>query len=95
MTRQCVVCGKEVPQGYESDHLKANHLGPHEFWFDARKFTTMIPSMTGGELKKLANAPAHTFLFEERRGGDIAWGDGVSVDLTQKPHFYTLIPATY
>jgi hypothetical protein len=92
--RQCIVCKREVPQGYERDHLQANHLGPHTFWFDAKQFTVMEPSMTIAELKKLANTNAGYQFYEEREGGDVPWSDGQSVDLTQRPHFYAVPPAT-
>lgn len=51
-TRKCAVCGKDVRDGDETEHLRTNHLGPHYFWFDAKKYRTERPSMTGGEIKQ-------------------------------------------
>lgn len=34
----CAVCGKVVATQDQDAHLKTNHLGPHCFWFDARKY---------------------------------------------------------
>ena len=92
--RTCIVCKREVPQGYEQDHLRANHLGPHEFWFNMRKYQTMEPSMQAFEIKKLADASAGYQIFEERGDKQIYYGDSESVDLTQGPHFFAVPPAT-
>lgn len=93
-TRECVVCRKPVPQGYEADHLAANHLGPHEFWFNMRRFQTKEASMSAAELKRLANAPMILPVIEEREGGDYYYYDAEAVDLTRGSHFYTVNPAT-
>ena len=53
--RQCIVCKREVPQGYERDHLQANHLGPHVWWFNCRQFQTMEPSISVAEIKRMAD----------------------------------------
>lgn len=92
--RQCIVCKRFVPQGYEQDHLRANHLGPHVWWFNARKFQTAEPSMTVGEIKKLANESYSYQFYEEREGEQTYYGDSEAVDLTQRPHFYAVPPAT-
>jgi len=93
--RQCAVCKREVPQGYEQDHLRANHLGPHEWWFNGQKFCTMAPSMTVIEIKALADSSSGYHFFQEREGAPaIYYSDGESVDLTQRPHFFAVPPAT-
>jgi hypothetical protein len=94
MTTTCIVCGKLVAFTDQDEHLKANHLGPHYFWFDARKFKTDKPSDTISAIKAVAGASPLYQVFEERDGGDLAWGDGQSVDLTHFPHFYAVPPAT-
>lgn len=93
--RQCIVCKREVPEGYESEHLSANHFGPHIFWFNMRQHQTMEPSMTMGDVVKMVDGNTRYHVFEEREGGDIPWGHGVAVDLTNTPRFYTVPPATY
>jgi hypothetical protein len=90
----CIVCKREVPQGYEQDHLRVNHLGPHTFWFDMRKYITMEPSMRAMEVKRLADATPLYQMFEERDGKQVYFGDSESVDLTHGPHFFAVPPAT-
>lgn len=78
----------------QQEHLATNHLGPHYFWFNARKHRTMKPSMTAADLKRLAHADQTYPVFEEREGGDIAYGDSIAIDLTREPHFYAVPYAT-
>lgn len=92
--RLCIVCGKKVPRKYELAHLRSNHLGPHRFWFDAREYQTMEPSLTMAEIKQIVGCLSGYQAYEEREGGDIPWEDGVSVALTHGPHFYARPPAT-
>ena len=92
--RLCAVCKRPVPQGYEQDHLRANHLGPHTWWFNAKKFQTAEPSMTVGEIKKLADESYGYQFFEERAGEQIYFGDSEAIDLTRAPHFFAVPPAT-
>lgn len=92
--RQCVVCKRDVPQGYESDHLAANHLGPHIFWLNMRQYQTMSASMSAAEVKKMGDAVPMRPLIEEREGGDYYYYDAEPVDLTRAAHFYTVPPAT-
>ena len=92
--RTCAICKKEVPQGYEQDHLQSNHLGPHTFWFEARKYVTEKPSMTVAEIMELAGSIRLAHFFEERDGKQIFYGHDTSVDLTHQPHFFILLPAT-
>lgn len=103
--RQCAVCKRSVPQGYESDHVAANHLGPHVFWFNMRKYQTMEPSMTALDLKKFvaredklySENAIQGFVFEDRGKGwdhDPCYTNVIAIDLTQTPHFYTMPGAT-
>lgn len=92
--RQCIACGKLVRQGDETEHLRTNHLGPHYFWFDARQYRTEEPSMTGAELRKIANVSSHGHLVEDRDGEWIYYYDGQAIDLTHSPHLFVLLPAT-
>lgn len=94
MSRQCIVCGKTVIETDTKEHLANNHLGPHYFWFAARKFRTMEPSMLVSDLKKLVDAAPNEPVFEDRDDKLIPWGDGVCVDLTREPHFTAIPPAT-
>ena len=90
MSRQCVVCKRFYAENNLDEHLQNNHLGPHEFWFDAVKYTVSAPSMTVGELVKLAGASPLNMVFREVAcgGPDVALSHGECVDLTQRPHFY-------
>lgn len=94
MSRQCIVCKKVVADTDVEEHLGTNHLGPHYFWFDARKHRTMSPSMLMADVKRLADISPGYQAYEERDGCDIPWGDGMSVDLTHEPHFWAAPPAT-
>lgn len=94
MSAQCIVCGKTVATTDQQEHLASNHLGPHYFWFDAKKYRTMKPSMPVTDLKRLAGASPLYTVFEDREGGDKAWGDSESVDLTRAPHFWAVPYAT-
>jgi hypothetical protein len=90
----CAVCGKSVAITDQADHLKAHHLGPHYFWFDCREHRTLEPSMTVAALKKMANTNPTYYAYEEREGADIALSDAQAVDLTRRPRFYAIPPAT-
>lgn len=95
MSKQCAVCKKFVADADVEEHLGTNHLGPYYFWFDARKYRTMSPSMQIADIKKLADASPLYQVYEERDGGDIPWGDCEHVDITYEPHFFATPPATY
>lgn len=94
MSRQCIVCKKFVADTDVEEHLGANHLGPHYFWFNAQKYRTMSPSMEMSDVKRLANAGPLYQVFEERDGKDIYHSDSMNVDLTREPHFWAIPPAT-
>lgn len=95
MTAKCIVCGKTVAHTDQQEHLATNHLGPHYFWHDARKYKTMKPSMMVGDLKHLVHASAFYQMYEDRAGELIGLSDSVCVDLTRGPHFCSIPPATY
>lgn len=80
----------------QAEHLRNNHLGPHEFWFDAKKFIVKVPSMTCGELITLAGVSPTNFVFREMPGDkpDIPISHSEVVNLTDEPHFYSVPPAT-
>lgn len=94
MSRTCVVCGKVVIETDIQEHLSAAHLGPHYFWFNAKKYRTMEPSMKIIEIVKMVDASTIYQVYEDRDGHEIPWSHGASVDLTQEPHFFALPPAT-
>lgn len=93
--RECIVCRKKVRDGDETEHLRSNHLGPHYFWVDAKKYRTMEPSMTVAEIKRMAScSPGYQFFQERDLEPDLGVGDAQSVDLTREPHFFAVPPAT-
>ena len=95
MPAKCIVCGKEVAYTDQQEHLATNHLGPHYFWFDAKKFKSMEPSTTMAKIKALVGASALYPVCEEIGGKQVWRGDGEAVDLTHAPHFFAVPPATY
>lgn len=93
--RAGIVCGKTVAAADEKTHLATYHLGPHYFWFNARRYCTAYPSILVSELKKLVGAsPIHPVIQTIDGRPDIWYGDGVAVDLTREPHFFTVPSAT-
>lgn len=94
--RICIVCGRGYVASEEEEHLRNNHLGPFEFWFDMRKYKTRLPSMTVGELVKIADASLYNQVFQDLfgNGPDVPLSHSISVDLTREPHFYSVPPAT-
>jgi hypothetical protein len=91
---KCLICGVQVHPSEQENHLRAAHPGPFKFWHDGREFETRRPSMMVLELKQLVKCTPTYQLFEEREGHDVAQGDGVAVDLTHEPHFFSIPPAT-
>lgn len=91
----CKICGFRVEPEDQAWHLKTQHAGPHIFYHDGRQYSTERPSMTVKELKHLVLCTPNYPIYEERDYKDIFHSDGVSVDLTRKPHFYSVPPATY
>lgn len=95
--RQCAVCTAMVPEGYERDHLRANHFGPHRFWFGAVEYITDEPSMLARDIlmKYYGTIPVLGFLSEDRNGQFICFDHGHAVDLTHEPHLCYVPPATW
>jgi len=93
---ECLMCGQRVEPGDQAYHLRSAHLGPHVFFFDGRKYSTDRPSMMVWELKKFVMCTSTYQLYEEREGDptDKARFDGEAVDLTRRPHFFNVPPAT-
>lgn len=95
-SKQCFVCKKMVRDGDENEHLRTHHLGPHYFWFEGKEYRTEEPSMPTSELLRLVGREdvmgrAH---LAEDRDGKFIYQSG-TVDLTNKPHFCVLLPATW
>lgn len=91
----CKICGFRVEPEDQAWHLKTQHAGPHVFYHDSRQYSTDRPSMTVMELKHLVLCTPNYPLYEDRDNKEIYHSDGVSVDLTHTPHFYSIPPATY
>jgi Multiubiquitin len=70
----------------------------HEFFVDAKRFTTDKAALTGIEIKTRAGVTATYQLYLEEDGDtpDRAISDGESVDLRGKvKHFFAVPPATF
>lgn len=96
MGTQCAVCKRTYAVEEQAEHLRNNHLGPHNFWFNAKKYKVTVPSMQVGELVKLADASPlyHVFRESDDDTPDVAFSHSECVDLTNEPRFYTVPPAT-
>jgi hypothetical protein len=91
----CRVCGEQVEPGDQAHHLRSAHPGAHVFFHDMREYSTDRPSMTVAEIKEMVLcSPSYQF-YEERDENNIAFSDGEAVPLTDRPHFYSVPPATY
>jgi hypothetical protein len=91
----CRICGQPVEPGDQAHHLRSEHRGPHTFFHDARGYTTDRPSMMVAELKAMVLCTPTYQLHEERDGKAYYYSDGEAVDLTRRPHFYSVPPATF
>jgi len=70
----------------------------YHFFVDAKKYETDRNSLSGLEIKTIANVPANYQLFLEEQGDDPdrAISDGEAIDLEHKTkHFYAVPPATF
>lgn len=69
----------------------------HHFYVDGTEYSTDKPSLTGLEIKTIANVPGGYQLFLESEGEapDRAISDGESVAIGQKKHFFAVPPATF
>ncbi|MHB8724022.1 MAG: multiubiquitin domain-containing protein [Casimicrobiaceae bacterium] len=75
----------------------AEHISYH-FYVDAKEYSTDKKSLTGLEIKSMANVPGNYQLFLETEGNhpDRAISDGESVALDRKEeHFFAVPPATF
>jgi hypothetical protein len=73
---------------------------PHEFHFfvDAKKYPSASESVTGADIKRIANVPAAYQLFLEEEGDtpDKPISDAESVNLKGEiKHFFAVPPATF
>ena len=67
------------------------------FWMDMRKFEIDADTITGGELKQLANSNPLNPVFQDmfRKGADVPIGDSEKISISGGiKHFYCVIPAT-
>jgi hypothetical protein len=74
------------------------HKKPYHFFVDAKKFETDHKSLTGAEIKAIAEVTATYQLFLEEEGDtpDRAISDAEAVDLEGKvKHFFAVPPATF
>ena len=76
----------------------SGHPKQYHFFVDRKKYETEQESITGADIKRLANVnPAHQLFVEEK--GDAAdrlVSDSEGFDLANKTwHFYTVPPATF
>jgi len=70
----------------------------HHFFVDAKRYETEQKSLTGTEIKKIADIPPtyQVFLEEEGDTPDKAISDIEAVDLEGRiKHFYAVPPATF
>ena len=77
--------------------LLSPETGEFHFWVDARRFTSVRKRLTGGEIKRIADASPNYPLYRDTGPYPSTHepvGDGVMVDV-DGGHFYALIPATY
>lgn len=68
----------------------------YKFWFNMRKYETASPTLTIGEMVKMADASTLNHVFQDMFGAgpDRGFGHGETVDVTHEPHFYCVPPAT-
>jgi hypothetical protein len=75
------------------------HEHPHEFhiFVDAVRYVVTQTSMTGAQIKALANKDAQYQLYLEEEGDhpDKLIGDSESVAIKNNLHFYAIPPATF
>lgn len=70
---------------------------PQDFFVDGKGYISDKRSLTGLEIKTIANVPGEYQLFLEAEGDapDRAISDGESVAVGHKPHFFAVPPATF
>lgn len=77
-----------------SEAIKPN---AHHFFVDGAEYSTDKPTLTGLEIKTIANVPGNYQLFLEEKGDapDRAISDGESIVIGHKDHFFAVPPATF
>jgi hypothetical protein len=77
----------------------SNPHPPHNHFFvDGKKYDTDQTTLTGQQIKTIANVPANYQLFVEGHGNDPdqAISDGQALDVGPPPkHLYAVPPATF
>ena len=76
----------------------SNHEKKYHFFVDAKRYDYDHSSITGAEIKRVADVTATYQLFLEEEGDtpDRAVSDAEGIDLNGKPkHFYAVPPATF
>jgi hypothetical protein len=92
---KCLICGVDrVTKVDQEEHLAAVHKGPHVFFYDAKEYRTEKPSMLVAELLQLVGGNPMYYFHEDRGGKQIDYSQGQAVDLTRRPHFFSVPPAT-
>lgn len=97
-TKKCFVCGKDVRDGDETEHLRSNHLGPHYFWFDAKKYRTQEPSLAIDKIVEIVggvSAGYQVYLESKDGSPDVGCPHGTTIDLTREPSLFSVPPATF
>jgi hypothetical protein len=78
---------------------KKEHQKEHHFFVDGKRFATEKASLTGADIKAIAQISANYQLFEEEEGDkpDRAISDGESIYLGGEKvfHFFAVPPATF
>lgn len=67
------------------------------FYASTRRFESPENTLTGGQIKSLANISSFYQIYQDRFGDgpDLGIGDGVAVNIVESvKHFYNLLPAT-
>lgn len=98
MAAYCAVCGKLVATTDQQEHLATNHLGPHYFWFDAKKYRTMEPSLPIDKILEIVggNLSGYQVFLESKDGTpDVGCPSGTTIDLTREPSLFAVPPATF
>ncbi len=67
----------------------------HEIHINKKLFKVAQPSLTGAELKALAEIPPENQLFLEHGGKDLPIGDQQSVEMKNGLHFYDVAPGNF
>lgn len=65
------------------------------FFMNAQRFLTDKPSMIVADIIKMTDSNTLGHFVEDRNDEWIYFGHGETVDLTSRPHFFILLPATW